>query len=539
MKKSTKLVILAVFTLVFATILCSCHGKSGLKAFEIPDEFDTSKQYEISFWVKIDSNTSQKEVYERAVREFEDLYPNINVSIRQFYNYNDIYKEVLTNVQTGTAPNVCITYPDHIATYNTGVNVVVPLDSLISDEKYGLGGSEVRFDSVKKEEIFEKFLLEGQIDGQQYALPFMRSTEACYINEDLVNALGYSLPEDGLITWDFVFEVSRAAMEPVSYDKSGNPIYINGQSVMVPFIYKSTDNMMIQMLAQNGYGYSNDDGEILIFNDDTKSILFMLTDNFKAGAFSTFDIVNAYPGDLINQGKCIFGVDSTAGATWMGSNAPNVEIDRDVITDFNMVVTAIPQFDTENPKMISQGPSICVFNQEDNNEVLASWLFAQYLLTNGVQIAYSQTEGYAPVTDKARNTSEYIDYLSRGGEDNNLYYKVKIDATKLLLDNIDNTFITPVFNGSASLRQAAGWMIEETGKSINRKVEINDTQLDKIFTRASSMYKIQELEGKQELGALPTMSVVLISSIAAIWICLGVFVAVKYIKRRKDYNNFR
>ena len=539
MKKSTKLVILAVFTLVFATILCSCHGKSGLKAFEIPDEFDTSKQYEISFWVKIDSNTSQKEVYERAVREFEDLYPNINVSIRQFYNYNDIYKEVLTNVQTGTAPNVCITYPDHIATYNTGVNVVVPLDSLISDEKYGLGGSEVRFDSVKKEEIFEKFLLEGQIDGQQYALPFMRSTEACYINEDLVNALGYSLPEDGLITWDFVFEVSRAAVEPVSYDKSGNPIYINGQSVMVPFIYKSTDNMMIQMLAQNGYGYSNDDGEILIFNDDTKSILYMLTDNFKAGAFSTFDIVNAYPGDLINQGKCIFGVDSTAGATWMGSNAPNVEIDRDVITDFNMVVTAIPQFDTENPKMISQGPSICVFNQEDNNEVLASWLFAQYLLTNEVQIAYSQTEGYAPVTDKARNTAEYIDYLSRGGEDNNLYYKVKIDATKLLLDNIDNTFITPVFNGSASLRQAAGWMIEETGKSINRKVEINDTQLDKIFTRASSMYKIQELEGKQELGALPTMSVVLISSIAAIWIGLGVFVAVKYIRRRKDYNNFR
>ena len=39
--------------------------------------------------------------------------------------------------------------------------------------------------------------------------------------------------------------------------------------------------------------------------------------------------------------------------------------------------------------MISQGPSVCVFNKSDSQVVLASWLFAQYLLTNDVQIAYS------------------------------------------------------------------------------------------------------------------------------------------------------
>ena len=34
---------------------------------------------------------------------------------------------MITNISTGTTPNVCITYPDHIATYLTGDNVVVPL----------------------------------------------------------------------------------------------------------------------------------------------------------------------------------------------------------------------------------------------------------------------------------------------------------------------------------------------------------------------------------------------------------------------------
>ena len=55
---------------------------------------------------------------------------------------------------------MCITYPDHIATYLTGNQVVTPLDDLFADEKYGLGGSEVLFDSPSKEEVIPEFLEE-------------------------------------------------------------------------------------------------------------------------------------------------------------------------------------------------------------------------------------------------------------------------------------------------------------------------------------------------------------------------------------------
>ena len=54
-------------------------------------------------------------------------------------------------------------------------------------------------------------------------------------------------------------------------------------------------------------------------------------------------------------------------------------------------------------------PSICIFNKEDPQEVLASWLFTQYLLTNSVQVAYSQTEGYVPVSVMAQESPEYQD----------------------------------------------------------------------------------------------------------------------------------
>ncbi len=90
---------------------------------------------------------------------------------------------------------------------------------------------------------------------------------------------------------------------------------------MIPFIYKSTDNMMIQLLRQYGAGYSNDQGEIQIFNDTTKQILETVASHVETGAFSTFKI-SSYPANFMNAGQCVFAIDSTAGATWMGTYFP-------------------------------------------------------------------------------------------------------------------------------------------------------------------------------------------------------------------------
>ena len=302
-----------------AFALTGCHGSRGSSAFQIPGEFDTARQHEIVFWAKNDTNKTQTDIYEKAIRDFEELYPNITVKLRLYTDYGKIYNDVITNIATDTTPNVCITYPDHIATYLTGSNQVVPLEGLFADEKYGLGGSEVRFDAPGADEIIPKFLEECSFGGHYYAIPYMRSTEACYVNKTYVEALGYTLPE--VLTWDFVWEVSEAAM---ARDGEGNYL-VNGQKVMIPFIYKSTDNMMIQMLRQKNADYSTAEGEILLFHDTTEDLLRTIAEHVKSGAFSTFK-VSSYPANFLNAGQCIFAVDSTAGATWMGTNAPLLDL---------------------------------------------------------------------------------------------------------------------------------------------------------------------------------------------------------------------
>ena len=512
--------------------LSGCHGSRGLDAFVLPESFDTSRSHEITFWAKNDTNKTQTMIYEKAIADFEELYPNVKVNLRLYTDYGRIYNDVITNISTNTTPNVCITYPDHIATYLTGPNTVVPLDELMDDVVYGLGGENLLFDSPTEEEIIPQFLEEGVIGGQQYALPYMRSTEACYVNVTMLNKLGYELPDE--LTWDFVWEVADKAAE----QNPDGTYKANGQKVMIPFIYKSTDNMMIQMLKQKAAPYSTEAGEILLFNDTTEELLRNIAQHVEKGAFSTFKI-SSYPANFLNAGQCLFAVDSTAGATWMGSHAPLSDISADKFVEFETAVRTIPQFDPQNPQMISQGPSVCIFNKEDPQEVLASWLFTQYLLTNEVQIAYAGTEGYVPVTSKAQNSAEYQDYLSRSGEDDEQHYNIKIEASQLLLNNTEHTFTTAVFNGSASLRDAAGQLIENTTKSVRRKETVDDSYMEALFEDMKSLYRLDQLGGqgitvdKDNLGPLPTESVLLLCALALVWICMGIYVFCQWRKQKR------
>ena len=168
-------------------------------------------------------------------------------------------------------------------------------------------------------------------------------------------------------------------------------------------------------------------------------------------------------------------------------------------------------------------------------------MFAQYLLTSDVQIAYSQTEGYVPVTTKAQQDAGYQDYLARGGEDDTTHYQVKIDAVQLLLDHTGDTFVTPVFNGSASLRDAAGQLIENVTKSVRRSQTVDDAYIQSLYTDTMALYHLDAASpsgGKADLGPLPGTAVALLAALAAAWVGIGVYCLVRWRQgRHKERRN--
>ena len=203
--------------------------------------------------------------------------------------------------------------------------------------------------------------------------------------------------------------------------------------------------------------------------------------------FTTFTKVS-YPGNFFNRWECLFAIDSTAGATWLGTGATSSDAasggDKSK-PDFETVVRPVPQVDVENPLMISQGPSICLFKKEDTQEVIASWIFAQYMLTDEVQLDYTKTEGYLPVTSRTNESQAFKDYLNDNNE-----YVVKREATKLVLNNIDNTFISPVFNGSSDVRDAGAYLVE--GVCGNNKRYKTAEEIDTLYEKCIEKYGLQE-----------------------------------------------
>ena len=105
-----KLISIALLLAMLLT-LTACHGSQEQKVFEIPKDFDTSRNFEITFWAKNDTNMTQVGIYKDAIASFQALYPNITVNLRLYTDYGKIYNDVITFIATDTTPNVCITYP--------------------------------------------------------------------------------------------------------------------------------------------------------------------------------------------------------------------------------------------------------------------------------------------------------------------------------------------------------------------------------------------------------------------------------------------
>ena len=54
------------------------------KSFKVPESFDTSRKFELTFWLKNDSNSAQVAIYQKAMDDFTALYPNITFKVKKY-----------------------------------------------------------------------------------------------------------------------------------------------------------------------------------------------------------------------------------------------------------------------------------------------------------------------------------------------------------------------------------------------------------------------------------------------------------------------
>ena len=79
-----KELLLIIMLLLCLSLFSGCHGSRSHSSFEAPQEFDMTQKHEITFWAKNDTNLTQVAIYEKAIEDFEKLYPNVKVNLRLY-----------------------------------------------------------------------------------------------------------------------------------------------------------------------------------------------------------------------------------------------------------------------------------------------------------------------------------------------------------------------------------------------------------------------------------------------------------------------
>lgn len=442
---------LALVGLVGAS-LTACDGKS-VGGFNVPDTFDKDTEVTVTFWHTMGDNLQG--VLKEAIEGFNTYYPNVKVEHQQIGSYDDVKSQVVTEMSTGNYPSLAYCYDDHVAAYNEA-EITVPLNNLMSNKKYGFGGSEVEY-AIKENDIVEGFRTSKDTfgDGNIYTLPFLRSTEVLYYNEDFFKANNLTVPT----TWEDMWTVCAKIKE------------IDPKST--PLGYDSEANFFITLCEAYGYDYttSNSDtveGHFLFDNDNTNAMMKMLREKYDAGLFTTQKLYGAYTSGLFtttDETRCYMCIGSSAGASYQYSN------------NFKANIAPIPSAKDKKSAAISQGPSLVFFNKGNDQEVLAAWLFAQYLLTAEIQASFGLVSGYMPVTTPATEVKTYADALTNAGNDNKTHFATL--STKVALAQKSSYFTSDVFVGSSDARDQVGSLIvsvlgDKTIKSDNMTSKIKE-----------------------------------------------------------------
>ena len=410
--------------------------------FDVPDVGYDGSAVTITFYNTMGSSLST--VLEAYIAEFNKLYPNITVVSENVGDYDDCRDKISTDLTVGKQPNIAYCYPDHVALYNLAKGVVT-LDNLIASEivvTRADGTTELL--GLTDEQIadfIEGYYNEGKQfgDGLMYTMPLSKSTEVLYYNKTFFDENNLQVPT----TWEEMEAVCAQikALDPDS----------------IPLGYDSESNWFINMTEQYNSPYTSATGDLFLFDNATNRA-FVKTFNewYQKGYVTTQKLYGAYTSGLfttLDGIRSYMSIGSSAGANYQ---RPAKGSDGEY--PFEVGIASIPQVDANNAKVISQGPSLCIFQSDNEQEVVASWLFVKFLTTNvNFQAEFSMVSGYVPVLKSVAEVPAYADFLNNadGGD-----YIAALSA-KVCLEQVDAYYTSPAFNGSSEARDQVGALISK------------------------------------------------------------------------------
>ena len=382
--------------------------------FQIPAEGYDGSPVTITFYHNFNAN--KQNVLEAYIAEFNRLYPTIRIQHQTLGDMDNLHDQISVELKFDDGPNIALCTPDQIAYYQyIATDPIVTLDDLMfskipvsradgTQELLGLSNQQYN-------DLYTSFLDTTRVfgNGMTYAMPFSKNMEVLYYNKTFFETHGIPVPT----TWDELEAVCRIIKEI--------------DPTCTPLGYDSEANLFINYAMQTNGGYIDDDGSPAFNSGSNQSFMQRVRGWYQEGLITTREIYGGFTSHMFvgeySDTRCYMSVSTSSGAGYY--NSPD--------GSYELGVAMIPQMNS-TPSVISGGTDLCIFQKKNPQEVIASWLFVEFLSTNmEFQAEFSMATGYLPVVRSATEHPTYMTYLRTADG----YVNTQALSTTACLDFVD------------------------------------------------------------------------------------------------------
>ena len=361
--KLKKLVgVMLVATAALTLAACGNGGSKESKKESSGSDITTkiTKDTKITFWHAM--NGAQEKALTKLTDDFMKANPKIKVELQNQSSYPDLQAKITSTLPSPKElPTITQAYPGWLWDAASS-DMLVDLGDYMDNKTIGWGDAA----PIKAD------LLDGaKIDGKQYGIPFNKSTEALFYNQDLLDKYGVKVPT----TLDELKEASKTI-----YEKSNKAVTGVG--------FDSLNNYYVIGLKNKGVDFTKD---LDITDSDSMDVINYYAEGVKDGYFRIAGS-DKYLSGPFAAGKVAMFVGSIAGETFVAKDAT-----------FTYGVAPRPE-----KTNLQQGTDIYMFNSATKDQKTAAFLLEKYLTSEDAQLYWAQNTGYMPVLDKVIESDAYL-----------------------------------------------------------------------------------------------------------------------------------
>ena len=374
--KSSRL--LSACAVIMLVILSACGGSSSPTTSTNSNAgvLDPHKQYTVNFW-EVFGAGANKTALATLVKQYTDAHKNVKINLQSYDSYSTLETKINAAITAKQPPAIAQVYESWATLYQENGNIV-SLKPYIAG-KNGLSQSDLS-------DFYAPLLKDGQINGEQYMLPFNKSDEALYYNATLLKKNNLQPP--ATLT-DFVADIKKLTKSDGSqWGLSLTP---------------SVDEWATIFKDLGGKNFLSSDYQSTLFDKGSdaqyaQQALDLLAPLAKTGAVHV-TTGYSWQDDFTSQ-KAAFALSTIASYPF---------IKADVGSKFDFNEAAFPggpagQF-TE-----LYGTNLSLFSGVSDDTRNAAWDFMKFLTSSASNTSFVQQTGYMPIRQSVFNSQSLQSY---------------------------------------------------------------------------------------------------------------------------------